>query len=261
MNKFNRIFICFFILAGTALLSGCIKKENFDTPPVVVPKVDFAATKTISELLAMHNPGGVENLDSTVVVKGIVVGNDETGNLYKQIILEDEAAGLQIQIDQKSLFITYKVGQRVYVKCGGLALGEYGGNIQLGFNVGGVISRIPASAITAHLFLDSLPGIPPAPRLLTIPTLSSAYLNMLIKIDSVHFADPGLTFASLTATTNRNILDASNNIIILRTSNYATFQPNLIPSGTGSVTGILSVFNGAYQFYIRDLNDLQGFVQ
>ena len=259
MNKFNKILIGFLILAGTTFMSGCIKGE-FDTPPVVVPKVDFPATTTITQLIAMYT-AGVVNINTDIVVKGLVVGNDETGNLYKQIILEDDTSGLQIQIDQKSLFSTYKLGQRVFVKCNGLALGQYGGNLQLGYNVGGVISRIPANKVIDHLFLDSLPGIVPAPKLLTIPTLSNASLNMLVKFDSLHFADPGLPFATTTATTNRNLLDPSGNTILLRTSNYATFQPTLIPTGTGSVTGVLGVFNGTYQLYIRDLNDLHGFGQ
>jgi len=259
MNKFHSILIGFLILAGTTLMSGCIKGE-FDTPPVVVPKVDFPATTSIPQLIAMYT-SGVVNINTDIVVKGLIVGNDETGNLYKQIILQDDTSGLQIQIDQKDLYTTYKLGQRVFVKCNGLALGQYGGNLQLGYNVGGTISRIPSNKVADHLFLDSLPCIPPAPRLVTIPTLSNAYLNMLVKFDSLHFADPGLPFATTTATTNRNLLDPVGNIIVLRTSNYASFQPRLMPAGTGSVTGILGIFNGTYQLYIRDLNDLQGFAQ
>lgn len=259
MNKLNRIFIGFLIVSGTAFMSGCVKGD-FDTPPVVVPKVDFPANTTIPQLIAMYT-GGVVNITTDIVVKGLVVANDESGNFYKQIIIQDDTSGLQIQIDQKDLYTTYKLGQRVFVKCNGLALGQYGGNLQLGYNVAGEISRIPASKLADHLFIDSLPGIVPAPRLLSIPTLANTYLNMLVKLDGIHFADPGLPFATPTATTNRNMLDSLGNILVLRTSNYATFQPRLIPTGTGSVTGVLSIFNSSYQFFIRDLNDLQGFDQ
>ncbi|MDD3877719.1 MAG: DUF5689 domain-containing protein [Bacteroidales bacterium] len=259
MNTFNKISAVFLILTGLAFMSGCVKGD-FDTPPVVVPKVDFSANTTISQLLAMYT-GGVVNIDSNVIVKGLVVANDESGNFYKQIIIEDDSSGLQIQIDKKDLYTTYKLGQRVYVKCDGLALGEYGGNLQLGYNVGGVISRIPAAQLETHLFLDSLPGLVPDPKPVTIPTLSTTKLNMLVKFDSLHFTEPGLTFANTNATTNRNLSDQLGNIIILRTSNYATFQSSLMPTGIGSVTGVLSIFNSDWQLFIRDLNDLQGFDQ
>lgn len=249
-----------FIIASGLFISGCVDKP-FDTPTPNIPYVDFEANTTIPELLAMHTPGGLEAIDTDIVVKGIVVANDESGNFYKQIILEDAFAGLQIQLDQKSLFTTYKVGQRVYVKCKGLALGEYGGNMQLGVISGGIISRIPSAIIPEHLFLDSLAGPVPAPILVTIPTLSAARLNMLVKLDNVHFAEVGQTFSLTTATTNRNLIDQTGNILLLRTSNYATFATSIIPAGTGSVTGVLSIFNGGYQLYIRDLNDLSGFNQ
>jgi hypothetical protein len=256
MNKFRSILMTFLILSGIYFLTGCVKGD-FDTP--TPPKADSAANISISQLLAMHTAGTVTDITTDVIVKGVVVANDETGNLYKQIYIEDDSAGLQIQLDAKSLYTSYKVGQLVYIKCKGLALGEYGGNVQLGYNVEGVINRIPAAIISSHLLLDGWPGEAPASKLITIPTLSASRLNMLVKLEGIHFADAGQPFSLSTATTNRNMLDASSNILVLRTSNYATFASSLIPSGTGTVTGILSIYNAGYQFYIRDLNDLQGF--
>jgi hypothetical protein len=255
MNKFSSILMTFLILSGIYFLTGCVKGE-FDTPPF--PRADSAANTSISQLLAMHTAGQVDDITTNVIVKGVVVANDKSGNLYKQIYIEDDSAGLQIQLDDKNLYTNYTVGQTVYVKCKGLALGEYGGNVQLGYDVEGVINRIPSALITTHLLLDSLPGVAPEPELLTIPTLSLSKLNMLVKLESIHFTDAGQPYAP-TATTNHNMLDASGNILVLRTSNYATFANSLIPSGNGTVTGILSVYNGGYQFFLRDLNDLQGF--
>lgn len=257
MNTLKTIFAT--IAVSVMLFFTACVKGDFDTPDILIPSVDFEANTTIPELIAMHTAGGLELIDTNIIIKGKVVANDETGNFYKQLIIEDENAGLQIQIDEKSLYTTYKVGQRIYVKCEGLALGEYGGNLQLGYIVGGAIGRIPSSLISQHLFLDSLPGNPIPPISMTIPTLSSGQLNMLIKLDSVHFPDAGQAFSSLTSSTNHDIMDQNGNTLILRTSNYATFAQSLIPSGIGSATGVLSIYNGDYQMYIRDLNDLQGF--
>ncbi|HNW97105.1 MAG TPA: DUF5689 domain-containing protein [Bacteroidales bacterium] len=262
MNKFKNIFTGILFLSAIVFLNSC-KEDDFDIPPVNIPTVNFSANTTIPELLAMHTAGSLESIDTNIIIKGIVTANDETGNIYKAIYIEDDSAGIQIPINDTYLYSTYAVGQPVYVKCQGLALGEYGGNIQLGYIVGGVIGRIPVNEIANHLFLDSLPGNAPIPVNLTIPTIlsSTSYYNRLVKIDNVFFPDSGQTFSLTTATTNHNIQDLNGNIVVMRTSNYATFASSLMPSGTGSVTGILSVYNGTRQLYIRDLNDLQGFNQ
>lgn len=259
MNKFRITFASLFIISSAMLFLNSCVKGDLDMPPANYPVVNFSTNMTIPELIAMHTAGGLESLDSNIIIKGKVVANDETGNFYKQLIIEDETAGLQIQIDETDLFKTYKVGQRIYVKCEGLALGEYGGNLQLGYIVSGEIGRIPSSLIAEHIFIDSLPGTPIEPINLTIPALSSSKLNMLIKLDSIHFTDAGQAFSSTTSSTNHDMLDQVGNTLILRTSNYATFAQNILPAGIGSVTGVLSIYNGDYQMYIRDLNDLQGF--
>jgi len=262
MNTLSKIIAGIFIISGIVSLESCIKDEP-DVPVIIVPHAGFSSNTSIAQLIAMHTAGGQDTIKIDVIVEGVVVANDESGNFYKQIIIEDDSAGLQIQMELgtlSSLASIYKLGQRVFVKCKGLVLGEYGGNIQLlGFAEDGTIDRIPADSIKNHLFLEGFPETVPAPISLTIPTLSNSKLNMLVKLDSIHFADAGQVFSLSTASTNRNMLDQDENILILRTSNYASFRGNLLPAGIGSVTGILSIYNGDFQFFIRDLNDLQGF--
>jgi len=265
MNKFSKIFVILSVFSGILFLNSCVK-ENFDPPPFVTPHVNFSSNTTIAALQQYYVdsipivegvPFGI--IDDDLIVEGVVVATDESGNFYKQLIIEDATAGLQIQIDQTSLYNSYRLGQRIFIKCKGLYLGEYGDNMQIGYNNNGVIGRIPAVYIKDHIFCEGLPGTVPAPTVVTIPALSSANLNMLIKLDSVHFTDAGQTFSSATSTTNHNILDENSASLIMRTSNYASFAGNSIPYGIGSVTGVLSIFDGDFQFYIRDLNDLQGF--
>ncbi|NTW33146.1 MAG: hypothetical protein HGB12_11060, partial [Bacteroidetes bacterium] len=176
MNKLNKIIAGFFILSGITFFGSCVKGD-FDAPVIIVPHVDFSSNTTIPQLIAMHTAGGLESITTDVIVQGVVVANDSTGNFYKQIIIQDDNAGLQIQIEQKLLYNTYKLGQRVFIKCKGLALGEYGGNMQLGYIVNGAIGRIPADSIKNHIFLENFPETIPAPIKLTIPTLSASYLN------------------------------------------------------------------------------------
>lgn len=259
------------IIAALLLLNGCIKEE-FDKPPVLIPKVDFPATLSILELKSAYSGTSVDLIGDTIliagmpvanpVIQGIVVGNDESGNLYKTLIIQDHSGGIELKIDKTGLYNEYRLGQRIFIKCKGLYLGNYGTLVQLGYIYQGGIGRIPDIMIKDHLFRDSLPGLAPVPAITTIGGLSTNILSTLVRFDSVFFddGDAGLEFAPQTAdATNRNLFDKNGNVIIVRTSKYANFAASPIPAGIGSVVGVLSKFNNDWQLYIRDAKDLVNF--
>ncbi len=261
--KTNRMITKNWILVFAAflvLMTSC--KKDFEVPPVNIPKFELPTDATlisIKALKARHTVIGVlDSINDNVYVTGKIIGNDESGNIYKGLYIEDTSGGLYIGLDRTSLYNLFKIGQRVYIKCQGLFLGDYGGMTQLGAIYNGAIGRIADTYIDQHLFRDSLPGNPPAAKLLTISDITDADWGMLIRLDNVSLLEVGQPFAISTATTNRTISDGVNTLI-LRTSNYADFAASLIPDGQGTVYGILSVYNGDLQLYIRDLNDLVGF--
>lgn len=237
-----------------AVFTSCVDDE-FDQPDIVIPTVDFDSNCSIANLKASY-PGTLDSIEADTIIQGIVVANDESGNFYKTIVIQDATGGIELKIDRYDMYTEFKVGQRVYVKCRGLFLGDYGSLVQLGYIYNGEIGRIPDVMVDDHIFRDSLPGNAPAAALLTIPTLTTDYLSMLVQFDSVHFTEPGLTFSESTGTTNRTLEDESGNQILVRTSNYANFAADQIPDGIGSIRGILSVYNGDYQLYLRDINDI-----
>lgn len=236
------------------LLTSCVN-DDFDKPEIIIPTYDGNSNCTIANLKAMYQ-GTLDSIEQDTVIQGIVVANDESGNFYKTLIIQDGTAGIEVKIDRYDMYTSFKVGQRVFIKCKGLYLGDYGKLVQLGYIYNGAIGRIPDVIADKHIFRDSLPGLAPAPKILTIPTLTPEYLSMLVQINDVHFAEPGALFAEPSATTNRTIEDENGNTLTLRTSNYASFAANKLPHGKGNIRGILSIFNGGYQFYIRDLNDI-----
>jgi len=265
MNKISKIIAVLLIVLGTAFLGGCIKGD-LDTPPVLTPNANLTSNMSLTGLYKFYKDSMASSfglIKKNIIIKGIVVANDESGNIYKALYIQDDSAGIEMALNQTNLFSTYKLGQRVYITCQGLYLGSYGGVMELGYNNANAIGQIPTTYIKTHVFLDSFPGTPPAPKLMAIPTtaLPNAALCTLVELDSVHFstADVGQPFSSSTASTSHTIQDKNGNPIILYTSNYANFAANLVPGGIGNITGILSNYNGTWQLYIRDLNDLVGF--
>ncbi|HOE59836.1 MAG TPA: DUF5689 domain-containing protein [Bacteroidales bacterium] len=259
MNFSNtKLFFFIGLMAVAAVFTGCVKGD-FDEPPINIPTVDFEANTTIAQLKASYT-GILDSISDDIIIKGVVVANDESGNLYKQLVIQDETGGIMLLIDKSYLYTEYKLGQRIYVKCKGMYLGDYNKLIQLGYIYNNAIGRLPEVMVEDHIFRDSLPGKVPAPVNIDVANNNSAYINMLVRIENVHFLEVGVPFAPQGASaTNRTIADASGNELIVRTSQYANFASMLTPSGYGHLQGILTIYQTTYQLLIRDTADIIGF--
>lgn len=254
------------ILTITSLLgiSACVKKD-FDAPPdnsgydPMIP-----VTHTIAQLQAMQQGTAIT---SDMVVAGIVVMDDKSGNYYKKMVIEDSTGGIEILIDQYNLYNDYPVGRKVYVKCKGLFLGSYGQNLQLGYTPDqtGTLSNIPAVLVSDFIVKANYPN-PVVPDTVTLSQLASPngakkYLNTLVAIKKVEFIEDhvGIAYAqlaSLASATNLTVKDCSGGTITMRNSGFAKFQPYLTPGGNGVLVGIYTRYNNTPQLYIRDTTDV-----
>ena len=104
--------------------------EAIVDPFADVPEVNT----TIAQLKALYTtPGKAVLIEDDLVIGGQVVSSDQSGNVYRSFYIQDETGALEIKIGKSALYNDYKLGQWVYVKCKGLALGQYGGMLQLGY--------------------------------------------------------------------------------------------------------------------------------
>ncbi|MBK7030813.1 MAG: choice-of-anchor J domain-containing protein [Bacteroidales bacterium] len=258
MNKRKILSALFFLSAIAFSFTACVKGE-FDEPPINIPKVNFKANSTIAELLISH-PGTLDSINDTIIISGIVTANDESGNLYKKIVIQDETAGIEIDVDQTSLYADYRIGQRVFVKCFGMYIGKYNELPQLGYIYQNKIGRLPATLMKNHLFLDSLPGNAPVPLVVDATDLDISMVNKLVRLENVAFTDAGDTWAPTDGYGEHGLEGGPDaDVFIVRTSNFANFASLSVPSGSGTIQGILSVFGSTYQLTIRDTNDIIGF--
>lgn len=261
MLQQSKRLILAFVLVMTGL-SSCIH-DNFDEPPVNGVDPNLNVTMTIADLKAMYTGTHIQITDTNLVIAGIVNADDETGNFYKSIVIQDSTAGILIRVDQSSLYADFPVGRKVYVKLAGLWLGDYGGLIQLGgaATIGSTteVDYIPAGLLDTYIVKATLNHtVTPIP--VTIDVLDDSYQNMLIQLSGVQVApiDTGKTYADavLLQTVNINIEDCNDNTIILRNSGYSTFAGQLLPSGNGTLTAVYSVYGSDRQLMIRNPNDL-----
>lgn len=246
------------VLLMLATVSSCVK-ENYDTPPTGGKDPDITVTTTIEDLKAKYiGPQPLKIVDD-IVIMGVVTGDDRTGNLYKQIVIEDSTAGISIRIDGNSLYTEYPVGRRLFIKCKGLYLGDYAGLIQLGASDGVEVIELPLATVDKNI-LKGIYGLTVVPTPVTISQLNSSYQNRLIELNGVEFAGAELnkTYADGVnkVSQNRTLKSCSGSSVIVRTSGYASFANQKVPSGNGRFVGIYSEFNTDAQLLVVDPTQL-----
>lgn len=249
------------IMAATLMLYSC-EKELAVAPPLTY---DGEATWTIRDLL---NCDTASQLPDSVIT-GIVVSSDEKGSFYKSLVIQDETGGIQIKVDNSSLFTRYKIGQRVYIECKDLVLGKYYNLPQMGIGQVTSIVAIPSKYEFQHIFRDEVPEAEPAPFVITSATTEEElkdHLNMLVEIPNCQFVEKGVPFVDPLNTrpyTSRDInLRIGSNNLTVNTSKYVDDEigKKLTPDGTGTVRGILTIYqtysSPVYQIVLRSIKDI-----
>ena len=255
------------VIIAAALFAGC--NLNPDVAPI--PTYDGEANTTIAELLAMHEIGATDSYthisedSADIIISGIITTSDKHGNCYKYINIEDETGAIQIKINSSTLYNKYRLGQRVFVKCNGLDLGDYRKLPQLGMWANDKIEPIPSGKAHLYLFPDGpCQPVVPSVTMTSIPNADAipfTNYNRLVKLEGATFVEGGIaTYCDPYTSTSHDIKMADGTTITMRTSNYADFYNEMLPTGTGTIYGILTRYNNYVQIVIRDLDDVQGFV-
>ena len=222
-----------------------------------------ATAKTVAEVKQLYTTGNLNQITGNFYVKAKVTANDETGNLYKYIYVEDATGGIRVNINKTNLYQDprFKVGKNLIIKLKDLYIGVSGGEFQIGQPFNGNIGQIAELDVYKTFFDSNEAATAVVATEKTITNLTTADVGRWIKIKGLQFIDTdlGKTFAA-GSTTNRTLEDCSGKKIILRTSNFASFAGATLDNGKGDVYAILSIFNGTYQLWIpKQVNaDLDG---
>ena len=158
MNKILKLIMAVILVVSVGTFSAC--KKSFDNPPGAGDP-DIVANTSIKTLKAMHTSSGAYDvITSDLIISGVVVADDKSGNLYKQLYIQDATGGLQILLDANSLYGTYPVGRRIFIRCRDLCISDYNGLMALGVKatVGGLPSQegIPGNLISRYVIGGSL---------------------------------------------------------------------------------------------------------
>ncbi|WP_300597769.1 DUF5689 domain-containing protein [Niabella sp.] len=250
------------------LMISC--NRTFDVPSVNTDP-DIPVNMTVALLKERYQGYGIfQKIYDDITIAGVVTANDRSGNFYKQIVIQDETGGIPVLLDGNNVYTSYPVGRRVFVKLKGMMLGDYGGTIQLGLDSvrdGGYLNlgRIPVAQFDQFIVKGSF-GNTVMPRIITPAELSTnikdPLQSMLVQLVGYQFAerDTSKTYADPekgVSAVNFTIRSCERQSIVLRNSSYASFAALKVPAGSGTITGIYSMFNATQQLFIRDTGDVQ----
>ncbi len=260
---------------------ACAKNDDFVTPSLDCVEPSITANKTIDALYSKISEGReVMFYKADETISGIVISSDQGGNFYQQLIIVDEKSQtpLTIKADLKGGYALFPVGSKVYLNLNGLYVQNSFGMITFG---GGIYTAASGNkypdVITEGNLKTSLykscntlntADFEPFINNITIPELleDKTLLGKLIRIDNIQFERSivGETYYAEDAPTNdrqgytlRMMLDKEGNTLQVRTGKYSNgLKDQIIPSESGTITGIVSEFQGVLQFYPRTIEDM-----
>lgn len=272
-----------FAIAGFLTLGSCVKSDDYETPVVTCTNTLGNVNHTLAELSARAKQNATEAdiIAEDFVVEGYVASTDVTGNIYKQIFIQDSpenpTIGFEIDVDNSYLYTDWPVGAKVKLNVKGLVAVKYNGANKIGqfdptYQGSGQVGRINPTKLSKYMAREcGTDGFPVLAKMvpkefssISAALASTANINTLVKINNVQFNTPELTknfidLGGYASGYDRNIIDQSAGLLVLRMSAYASFSSNAISpnyAGSGSVTMILSKYNSTPQGYIRGLGDL-----
>lgn len=233
-----------------------------DSPPVQT--IDKNKIITIAELYEIFQDSSY-SIDSdgsmgylftdNYYVYGKITMNDDNGNINKEAYMQDDDHG----IDLYRLKVTGSLatGDYVRVNLKNVSILDYRnrGKLQLDFTN---IDKPKTQIVTIHEAVIIRPY-----EVSYNDILTGEYDCELVKLDGFQFIDTTRTFAIANGTSIQNVLirNCNGQQITLRNSDYANFAGDTVPSGNGSIVGIISKFvQGStitWQLVISDITKVE----
>ena len=255
---------------------SCVKDDDYELPDNKKVLPAFAGKVVSFSDVASRTTTSIKNYSADEAIEGYVISSDEGGNFYKKIYIQNEnkTQALSVALDKSGIYTEFPIGAKVQLRLKGLttqlnnAITEVGYKIYKNEKSGRESVGSMAEAIyKTHLYdmggerktLASL-----AKEVTSIETVkNNEHVGQLITLKGVHFPNEvvGKTMydknKDLGGATNYKLTDANGKTIDFRTSSFAKFKDEKVPSGTLDITGVISKFNTSWQFMVSNYADIK----
>ncbi|WP_395057716.1 DUF5689 domain-containing protein [Flavobacterium sp.] len=271
----NNIKNVFSIVALFGLFSSCVNDTFEDPKQDDCVNSGLVKTKEVSDIYAVAisptttPPSIIPNTPiyaADDIIEAYVISSDEGGNFYKKMYLQptDGSKGFILSIDEVNVYTKYfEPGKKVFVKLKGLAYAN-----PSSFDRGLTFGAPP----TSNFFIDRLSNYKGhliascesgneevfVKHLTISQALSDVYLNTLVEISDVQFKQDCSTYSKKDFDTSLKITNGiTTTTLDVRTSRFANFAGSVVPSGRGTIRGVLAKYGSGYQLVLRNERDVK----
>ena len=261
-------------LALSLFATSCMNDFDdplFNEPPFGNNEIG-AATHTIAQLKEKYNStitgNSVQQITEEIVIEGVVVANDESGNVYKQFIINDATGAMVIGVNDVGLYAMVPKGQRVRIACKDLYIGGYGKMAQIGGLYNGKVGRMNRYIYPQHVRLIGIPD-PTQPEMQPELINDSFFTNdnknnlaKFVRLEGVEITEAdGTALWAPEELQYNNVVERHIKVgktnIVLRMSTYADFANEAIPAGELNINGVMTRYNDYWQFVISHTTDIE----
>jgi hypothetical protein len=244
MNKIINIIVFIFV---TIFFTGCFQKDLEIPKQQQIPEGTLITLENVVQFyydsVATKNNTPYKFKEDFSVL-AVVTMDDKSGNLYKSAYIQDANVGINIRLQSPGGLYQ---GDSIRLNLKNTILSMYHNMLQIdSVHVDKNITKLS----TNHNI---------APQLVSIGTITDGIVGKLVKLENVEFVanEIGMIYAEPNLTVNRTLEDCSGATIIVRNSGYANFASKIIPSGRGSVVGVIGKYNNDIQLFIRSIEEVQ----
>lgn len=209
MNKILKIGMIVAVVLG---FTACYNDFDEPAPTKYYTAADFEgctpiSIKALKQLFYDQYGNGTNSLAKTYevtedyVISGKVISSDRAGNVYKSVYIYDESSESAIELKlMVSNYVYYHLGQTIFVKVKGLAIGNYRYNLSIGsmpsatdIANGYANSNIDTrNQLDSHVFIGQLGELTAADTLVVnasnYNTLTDNDLGRLIRFEGLKYS-------------------------------------------------------------------------
>lgn len=233
--------------------------REFDRPERVID--EMPPNITIAELSRLVGDKSL-TIDQPLRIGGVVTSSDAESNFHKTFTIEDATAGVEIMAGIYGLHNIYPQGHYLTVDLDGCGVGRHYGVLQVGLPAKSY-SGYPTDYFSSRVLLDRHISCHQntatiEPQRLRPADLDTSMCGRLVQIDNLQlcsYLHPEAWEVNLEGTWHgyNFFSTAEDGIVVVYTSDYASYADEPIPQGKLSITGILQhgVVAGEELFMIK----------
>ena len=277
MKIFNYIMSAF----ACVMLASCMG-DSYDEPdlkqsPYGNNGINEENIISIAQLKEMYKTNILTSYSYAQVtedlkIKGVVTGNDISGNIYNEVPIQDETGAIIIAVAQGGIYGYLPVGTEIIVSLKDLYVGNYGKQAEVGvpttnssgstyvgrmsrmlwndhFKITGVMKDVEP-----ELFADGATGAATTWNI----DADGGKLGV-IKNVSIRNVTPQSVYAEPSGKTSVSwyFNEFKGTSIMIYNSPYCDFASKVLPQGKCNITGIVKRYNNYWEIIIRDENDVE----